>query len=372
MPGHVHSASDKPSEARDENSERWVSVFTEGDELYDAMLTDIRAARITIRFECYIFADDEIGGQFFSALEKMSALGCVVKARADYAGSWGAVPPARQRSLEKAGVHWSWSRPWSWRVPWIFNRRNHRKLLIIDDRIAYVGGFNIHRESSLRIFGLARWRDTHVRLTGPLVKDAIRFFDRFPHRPRLTWRNFPHGIGLLPNNSHGCRHLLRCAFNAHFRSARERIWLTTPYFVPDSRSQRALRAAAKRGVDVRVLVPAKSDVTLTTWAARASYSRMLASGIRIWEYEGRVLHAKTTLVDRDWGTVGTANYDYRSFFLNDELNLVVEEEIFNAGLARQFEDDLTESTEVTVSGWRHRAWYAVVAEFIGWWARRWL
>lgn len=125
-------------------------------------------------------------------------------------------------------------------------------------------------------------------------------------------------------------------------------------------------------MDVRVLVPAKSDVTLTTWAARASYSRMLASGIRIWEYEGRVLHAKTTLVDRDWGTVGTANYDYRSFFLNDELNLMVEEKIFNAGLARQFEDDLTESTEVTVSGWRHRAWYAVVAEFIGWWARRWL
>jgi cardiolipin synthase A/B len=368
----VYSTSDTALDTREKNSDRWVSVFTEGDELYDAMLDDIRSAQERIRLESYILSDDVVGGQFFSELEKSSVLGCVVGVRADYAGSWGAVPQTRQRSLLTAGVQWSWSRPWSWRMPWILNRRNHRKLLIIDGRVAYVGGFNIHRESSRRAFGPSRWRDTHARFTGPLVKDAIQLFDRFPRRPRVAWPNFPGGIGLLPNNSHRCRHLLRCAFNAHFRSAQERIWLTTPYFVPDSRSQKALREAARRGVDVRVLVPAKSDVTLTTWAARASYSRMLASGIRIWEYGGRVLHAKTVLVDRSWGTIGTANFDYRSFFLNDELNLMVEERAFNARLAQQFEEDLTESAEVTESGWKRRAWYAVVVETIGWWARRWL
>lgn len=122
------------------------------------------------------------------------------------------------------------------------------------------------------------------------------------------------GVHLLPNNSRRCRHLLRCAFMARFRAARERIWLTFPYFVPDSRSRSALCDAACRGIDVRVLVPAKRDADAAAWAAQAAYARMLTSGVRIWEYLPQMLHAKTVLVDQDWATVGTANFDYRSFF----------------------------------------------------------
>jgi len=176
----------------------------------------------------------------------------------------------------------------------------------------------------------------------------------------------------LPNANQNCRHLLRCAFTERFAAARKRIWLTTPYFVPDSRSQKALCAAAQRGIDVRVLLPAHSDGLLTRWAGHAAYSRLLAAGVRIWEYLPRVLHAKTVLVDQDWATIGTANFDYRRFFLNDELNLLVEQAEFNELMAAQFERDLCHAREVTSGVWGRRGWRALVAEAIGWWARRWL
>ncbi|MBX3697095.1 MAG: hypothetical protein KF811_04755 [Dokdonella sp.] len=340
--------------------------------LYDEMLSDIREACSVVRLESYILADDEIGGKFFSALESAGRERRSASIRADYIGSWGAVSATRLRTLRSAGVRWQWSRPWSWRRPFALNRRNHRKLLIIDERVAYVGGFNIHRQSSLRATGAERWRDTHVRITGPLVLDAIKLFERFPRRPRMHWEQFPGGTHLVPNDSRRCRHLLRCAYNAHFQSSRERIWVTTPYFVPDSRTQAQLCDAARRGVDVRILVPGKSDVGIAAWAARAAYAHMLKSGVRIWEYQTRMLHAKTLLVDRTWATVGTANFDYRSFFLNDELNLVVEEAGFNAQIASQFEQDLSESVEIDGVQWKERARHRAIAELVGWWARRWL
>ncbi|MGB4860567.1 MAG: phospholipase D-like domain-containing protein [Dokdonella sp.] len=353
-------------------SKQWLKTFTEGDELYDAMLSDIRAADSNVRMESYIFADDQAGAPFFTALAEATSAERAVTVRVDWVGSWGEITRARLRLLKSKGIIWQWSRPWVWQTPLVFNRRNHRKLLIIDDRVAYVGGFNIHQESSRRVVGARRWRDTHVRFTGPLVRDAITLFDRFPRRPHVRWADFPRGTHLLPNNSRRCRHLLRCAFIDRFRAARERIWLTTPYFVPDSRSQSELCDAARRGIDVRVLVPAKGDVGLAAWATHAAYAGMLEAGVRIWEYLPRVLHAKNALVDREWSTVGTANFDYRSFFLNDELNLVVDEAGFNAELAAQFEIDLLEAREVISNTWRKRAWSGVITETIGWWARRWL
>ena len=350
----------------------WVRLFTEGDALYDEMLRDIRSATSAVRLESYILTSDDVGEGFLSTLETMGEAGRTVIARADYVGSWGSLSTSRMQKLRASGVQWHWSRPWTWRAPLSFNRRNHRKLIVIDDRIAYVGGFNIHRQSSRRSIGIARWRDTHVRLTGPLVQDASALFDRFPRPSRVRWPDFPNGIRLVPNDSHQCRHLLRCAFNAHFQAAQERIWLTTPYFVPDSRTQSSLCAAAKRGVDVRVLVPQKSDVRITTWAAQAAYAHMLRSGVRIWEYEPRMMHAKTIVVDRHWATVRTANFDYRSFFLNDELNLLVDDAEFNLEMAQQFERDLLESIEISRLRWKGRSWNVLVAEAIGWWARRWL
>ena len=351
---------------------RTFTLFVEGDTLYDAMLADLTRARSAIRLESYIFIDDEVGSQFIDALGHAAHAGITTTLRLDAAGSWGGLHRSSAAKLTRDGVVLQWSRTWSWRRPWMFHRRNHRKLLIVDDGVAYLGGFNIHRNSSSRVVGERRWRDTHARITGPLVQDAIAVFDRYLRLGRAWQPRTMHGIYLLPNRTARCRHRLHCVFNDRFGAARERVWLTTPYFVPDRHSQLRLCAAARRGVDVRLLVPGKNDVAIAQWASRAAYSRMLAAGVRIFEYQPRVLHAKTALVDHDWGTVGTANFDYRSFFVNDELNLIAEDMSFNAELAAQFERDLTKCHEVVAGRWRHRPWRAPVAEAIGWWARRWL
>lgn len=349
-----------------------LTMFVEGDLLFDAMLADIAAARNAIRFESYIFTDDEVGSRFIDALGRAASTGIATTLRLDAAGSWRGLRRLSVERLAQDGVTLAWSRAWSWRHPWSFHLRNHRKLLIVDDRVAYLGGFNITRDCSRRVVGEGRWRDTHVRITGPLVRDAIAVFDSYVRLGR-TWKpRKTRGIYLLPNRTAHCRHRLRCAFNDRFGSARQRLWLTTPYFVPDRQSRNRLRAAARRGVDVRLLVPGKNDIAIAQWASRAAYSRMLAAGVRIFEYQPRVLHAKTALVDHDWGTVGTANFDYRSFFVNDELNLIAMEASFNAELAAQFELDLADSREVSVEAWRQRRWRAPIAEAIGWWVRRWL
>jgi len=344
----------------------------EGDSLYDAMHADLAQTSADIRLECYIVADDEVGGPVLAALANAARAGKRVQVRIDPVGSWRLIPPGRVQGLLASGVRWQWSRPWSWRQPWQFHVRNHRKLLVIDADIAYLGGFNLDRRNSRRAVGDARWRDTHVRLTGPRVADAIRLFDDYPGAPRSSLPTARSPLTLLSNRSRRCRHRLRCAFNEAFDRARERLWLTTPYFVPDRRSQRALCGAARRGVDVRLLVPGKSDVALAQWAAHAAYARMLEAGVRIWEYQPRVLHAKTALVDRGWATVGTANFDYRSFFVNDEINLLGHAPALNATLAEHFIEDLAESGEVVKAAWTRRSWYAPGLELIGWWARRWL
>lgn len=354
------------------HSQDVITVFVEGDVLYDAMKADIAGAARDVRLECYIVADDEVGGPVLDDLTHAALNARRVEVRIDAIGSWRLIAPARVQAMINAGVHWRWSRPWSWRRPWQVHIRNHRKLLVIDDKVAYLGGFNLDRRNSLRIVGQSRWRDTHLRLTGPGVSESIALFDAYPYAPRGPMLTVLSSLTILANRSRHCRHRLHCAFADAFAKSSERIWLTTPYFVPDRRSQRALCEAARRGIDVRLLLPGKSDVPLAQWAARAAYAHMLDAGVRLWEYQPRVLHAKTALVDQGWATVGTANFDYRSFFVNDEINLLGHAPNLNATLADQFTEDLTQSREVLLKSWRRRSWYAPLLELIGWVARRWL
>lgn len=349
-----------------------VEVFAEGDALFDAMLRDISLARRSVRLESYIFTSDVVGRAFVEALCRRSMLGVGVWLRADHVGSWLELKRADIRRMRAAGVHFEWSRAWSLRAPLSLNRRNHRKLLVVDEAAAFVGGFNIHAPSSQRASGSGRWRDTHVRFLGAAAAAAAAVFDCYrdvqpdwlPPRTASPW--------LLPNRSKACRHRLRCVFQDAVRGAKSRVWATTPYFVPDRATQRLLCDAALNGLDVRLLVPGKSDVPLAQWAARAAYSHLLSCGARIYEYLPRVLHSKTLLVDADWATVGTANLDYRSFFVNDELNLIDEGGALNAVLADMFLHDLVDAQEVLALPWSERRWPRRTAEAIGWWARRWL
>jgi cardiolipin synthase len=348
-----------------------VALYTEGDALYAAMLHDIAQAHRRIRMESYIFATDEVGRPFVDALVERAQSGVAVELRIDAAGSLGMIDADVEAQLCAAGVRLERSHRWSWRRPFTVQRRNHRKLLVVDDSVAYIGGFNIHAESSRLAYGPTRWRDTHARIQGAAAHGAARAFDDYGAR-RVHRGLAVDDVYFLPNRGLKGRWILHRLLGMRFGLARRRIWVTTPYFVPDHATQRALARAARRGVDVRVLVPAKNDVTIVQWASRAAYTALLAAGVRLFEYRPRVLHAKTALIDDQWATIGTANMDYRSFFINDEINAVFERPDVVATLADEFERDLAESDEVRVARWQRRSWTAVVAEGIGWAARRWL
>src|SRR5579859_1233532 len=217
-----------------------IRVYTEGDRLYAAMLAAIRAARRSIKLESYIFADDEIGRRFIKALNERSRAGVQVLVHLDAAGSffWG--PRAVQKALRAAGVQVRWFHRWSWRDPLRYNRRNHRTLLVVDGRIGFFGGFNIHRENSLAVYGDARWRDTHLEVGGALAWDLQILFNALWRRRLRKSPVTIHSDGnqLITNYSRRGRRFLHRLFTARYATARRSIHLTTPYFVPDYRTRR--------------------------------------------------------------------------------------------------------------------------------------
>jgi cardiolipin synthase A/B len=349
-------------------------VYIEGDLLFEAMLADIRAARHCVKLESYIFADDEIGRRFAAALGERARAGVQVMMQLDAAGSLFWSSRSLERSLKQQGVKIRWFHRWNWRQPWRYNQRNHRKILVIDGRVGFLGGFNIHRENSLRVFGEQRWRDTHVRVTGELAHRLQTLFDAFWRRhsrryPFILTRN---GDALVSNYSLRGRLFLRRLFGMKFATAKQRIWLSTPYFVPDYRTQHALMHAAQRDVDVRLLVPRKNDVRIAQWAANAAYEPLLQAGVKIYEYLPRMLHAKTSVIDGEWSTIGSANIDYRSFFVNYEINLISVQPVLAAELEAQFQTDMLQSEQVMASRWARRDITQRILELVGWAARRWL
>jgi cardiolipin synthase len=351
-----------------------LQLFTEGDDLYQAMLADLESAQQRIQLESYIFADDEIGRQFSAMLIERARAGVDVQVHLDAAGSLFLASRQLVRDLRKHGIRLHRFHRWSWRKPLRYNRRDHRKLLVVDGRKAYVGGFNIHRESSKAVFGMERWRDTHVRFEGLLAMQAAQIFDRF-WQGDLRWvpATLPAvSSKLMPNSSRECREQLHCLLSDMFTRAVHSIHLTTPYFVPDRRTRRLLKAAAARGADVQLLVPRKSDVRLARWAAQATYAGLLDGGVRIFEYLPRMLHAKTIVVDSNYATVGTANIDYRSFFLNYELNLFTREPVLCLDLLSQFTKDREDAEEIHPVKWSRRFRAGRLLELAGWLVRRWL
>ncbi len=349
-------------------------IYTEGDELYEAMLAAIRGARRSVKFESYIFADDEVGQRFIEALVERARAGVQVLVYIDAVGSLFSGPHRVEEALKAGGVQVRWFQRWNWRDPGRYNRRNHRKLLVVDGRVGFFGGFNIHRENSHSVFGELRWRDTHVEVTGPLARGLQVLFDAF-------WRNqvrpspeleVEGGHLLITNHSHRGRNHLHKLYGRKFAEAKQSIHLTTPYFVPDYRTRRSLMHAALRGVEVRLVVPHKPDARIVQWAAHAAYANLMAAGVHIHEYLPRMLHAKTIVIDGEWCSVGTANLDYRSFFLNYELTLVSTDKALVEKLESDFQGDLKQSVAIQPKRWARRRWWLKSLEAIGWAARHWL
>lgn len=354
-----------------------IRIYTEGDELYEAMLAAIRRARHSVKFESYIFADDEVGRRFIEALVERARAGVQVLVYVDAVGSLFSGPRQVERALRAGGVRVRWFQRWNWRQPGRYNRRNHRKLLVVDGCIGFFGGFNIHRENSRAVYGENRWRDTHVQVQGPMAADLQILFDAFwRNRVRASPELRVDGEHLLiTNHSRHGRTYLHRLYTGKFAAARHSIHLTTPYFVPDRRTRRSLVAAARRGVEVHLLVPHHIDENLARivlWAAHATYANLLKAGVHIHEYLPRMLHAKTIVVDEAWCSVGTANLDYRSFFLNYELTLVSTDAGLVRRLERDFKADLGLSVSIQPKLWATRHRWLQFLDSLGWALRRWL
>ncbi len=355
----------------DTNRENCI-VYGEGDELYTAMLEDIGGATEAIRLESYILAGDEIGWRFAEALAERAVAGVTVLVHVDAAGALFEGTAKLFQFLEQAGAEAHWFNRWRWRNPLRYNRRNHRKLLVVDSRCVYVGGFNLHRESSFALSGPKRWRDVHLRLTGPVSVQAVALFDDcWYHRIRSEPPPWDGNYRLVPNVTSACRHTLHCLYLDALAGAEHYVCLTTPYFVPDRKFRRAMVAASRRGVDVRVLLPAQSDSRLVQWTGRALARPLARMGIRFFEYLPRMLHAKVAIVDGRWATVGSANTDYRSFFINRELNLVSRSARLCEELERLFREDVAQAKELEITERRRGRLRSLVAA-LGHRLRRWL
>jgi cardiolipin synthase len=344
-----------------------LELFIEGEAASLAMLAAIAAAQSEVLLESYIFVDDDTGRRFACALREAAGRGVRVCVLADAIGSFS-TRDVFWKELREAGVEVRLFHrlfPDLWWQPF----RDHRKILLVDREVAFTGGMNIADEYSA--FSLRKkrlppgaMRDTHVRLVGPSVWDLVPVFAEAWERARGTplppWPPCPVASGgaqvLVLDSRPGRGHLeTAAALAAIVAAARESVWLTNAYFAPGHTAVAILGLAAqRRGIDVRLLLPGKTDVPLVRHAGHGWYSRLLAKGVRIFEYQRTILHAKALVVDGYASVVGSSNLDFRSFQLNAECNLVVLDEEVGQGLRRAFELDLRDSQEVTLPRWRQR------------------
>ena len=357
------SAEPRPIEA--DNGE--VTLFTKGRDLYGAMLASIEAATDTIYFETYIWKDDRVGRRFKDALIRAAERGVDVFVAFDVFGNL-VVGPAFYRFPPTVHVlrHWPWSGmkwPVSFRMPGL----NHRKVLVVDDKVGYLGGYNI---GSLYA---TRWRDTHLRITGDSVADLSNAFVDYWNQnrrgempalespPNRSWespvkvtRNVP-SLGVFP---------IRYSYLEAIDRASDRIWLTHAYLIPDDDLTLALIEAADRGVDVRIIVPAESNHIVADWLSRGFYTLLLSRGIRLFLYQNAMVHAKTATVDGMWSTIGTANLDRLSLMGNYEINIEITDADVAAEMEEIFTMDSGNCVELTLEQWQVRPLAAKISETV--------
>ncbi len=336
-----------------------VDVFLDGNATYDAILAAIAAARDHVHLEYYIWEPDTIGARLRDLLIERARAGVTVRMLVDAAGSHK-LSRAFLRPLRDAGVQIAWFNPI--RLRGLRRRprpdfRSHRKIVVCDGRVGFTGGMNIADAHSAAL-SAQYWRDTHVRITGAAVWPMQRVFieDWYFAAGELIAIS----VALFPPDAGAGEHLVQIVssgpdtgavaiqktYFTAINQATRRLWLTTPYFVPDDALLTALVTAGLRGVDVRVLVPRRGDSRLVDLAARSYFPELIEANVRIYEYQPRFIHAKTLVGDDDLAIIGTANFDNRSFRLNFEIVAVVSGAAANRTLAEAYAVDLRDSREL--------------------------
>ncbi len=371
-----------------------VTLLQNGSATYDAMFAAIGQARHHIHLESYIVEDDEVGRRFADLLIARQQAGVQVRLIYDAVGAWS-TPAEYFDRLTQAGVQvlqFNPVNPLTARAGWNVNQRDHRKLLVVDGQVAFVGGINISGVYAKGSFGSARrkppktashaalpWRDTHLQIDGPVVADFQRLFldtwqrqqgpaleDR-QHFPTLTaqGREVVRAIAGSPDEPFSAIYV---TLISAIHSAETEVLLTNAYFAPDPQLREALTEAVQRGVRVVLILPSTTDSSLIFHAGRSYYGDLLAAGVKIYERQDALLHSKTAVIDGVWSTVGSTNLDWRSFLHNQEINAVVLGDGFGQQMKAAFEGDLARSTEITLEHWERRPWRERIKESL---ARLW-
>ena len=339
-----------------------VDVLANGIGTYPPLWRDIRSARQTITVQMYFSQPGAIADSMAAALVERARAGVRVKGLLDAFGSKN-LRGAWEDRLTAAGVRVAWLRPLHWYTLYKANNRSHVRVVVVDGRVGYTGGFGLADYWQGDGRSEDQWRESNVRFEGPSVmhlQSAFAaawaeatgelltgdlYFPRASFEPRAG--GVPAGL-LFAQPTTGSTNAER--FMAlSIAGSRQRLWITNSYFVPDDDFRRGLVRAARRGVDVRVLTAGpKTDVKTTTWAGRARYRQLLEGGVKIYEYQPTMMHAKTMVVDGLWSTVGSLNFDNRSLAYNNESNLLVLDAGVGAAMDSLFLDDLTRSNEFTL------------------------
>ena len=371
-----------------------VTLIQDGTDTYRDMLSAIALAKDHINLETYIFDDDEIGKQFAQALIAKQLQGVQVNVIRDSVGT-SSTPNVFFEQLQLAGINVLEFNPINPLVAgkdWSLNQRDHRKLLIIDGDIAYMGGINISSVHSGSAFSKSKktrdssalaWRDTDIKLQGPAVAEFQKLFlatwEKQKGEPLATKNYFPTLVNegklvvrVIGSSSDDNASVIYIALLSAISTAEKSVQLTNAYFVPDSQLLSVMKDAAARGVKVTLILPSQTDSWLALHAGRAHYTELLKAGIHIYQRQGVMLHSKTALVDGVWATVGSTNLDWRSFLHNDELNTVVLGKEFGDQIQTMIDKDIAASEHIQLEDWTRRTLDIHFKEFLARLLEYWL
>jgi len=344
-----------------------TAALLNGDEIFPAMLKALRAARRTITFEMYIYWSGQVGKEFADVLSERARAGVKVHVLIDGVGS-GKIDQAYVEQMAQSGVEVERYNPPRFYTVGRLNNRTHRKLLVVDGSVGFTGGVGIADQWTGKAQDPNHWRDSHFRIEGPTVAQMqAAFMDNWTEVTGKVLHGeayFPPLASVGPQRAQvftsspgGGSDSMQLMYLMSIAAARKSIVISAAYFVPDDVEIRTLVAALKRGVKVRLIVPGPHvDTEIVRRASRSRWGELLEAGAEIYEYEPTMFHCKVMVVDELWTSVGSTNFDNRSFAVNDEANLNVYDADFARLQVRIFEDDLKRSRKVTLEAWRARPW----------------
>lgn len=373
-----------------------IESFVGGEAFYEAELEAIRAAKRSIHLEAFIFHPSPIGDRFLEALSERAKAGVNVRLVIDWVGSFP-TPNRYFDGLRKAGGKVSWYQPLRWYTFKRFNNRTHRELLVVDGKIGFIGGAGIASHWLGGDKGKPPWRDMMCRVSGELVVglqtcftenwlettgqilDVLREFPDCGCEEPDGVQNIQsddsgpaRGVVVISTPSAARSSRARVLFEVLMASARKTVYINSPYFLPDRAARRQMiKSVRERGVRIVVIAPGKfNNHYIARTASRRVYGQLIQGGVEIHEYQPSMIHKKAMVVDGQWSVVGSTNFDHRSFGLNDEVNLAAYDPGLAQSLERDFQQELSQSQQISYEAWKHRPLQEKLLSFVGWLLQR--